>query len=197
MVKNIELEYRVLVPVEAASVTLSKLKQDYELISQTRRVSHMAFWKSEGRQFDVRVRITNGESEVVLKIGDLHSHERIELAQPIERSQIIGLTRIFSNIADQNYIAERETFNFRTESGVVLSFVKSGDVTYIEYEMLSDEQTAENNKNTILNLIKEHGFEPLDEAGFDELNKMLDDTDWSFEDKQESFEKLSTLLENY
>jgi hypothetical protein len=197
MQENIELEYRVEIPSGLFKETLDTFQKQYELESHTKRLSYMGFWSSPEKQFDARVRITNGESEVVLKIGDLDSHDRTELSQTISKDQISGFMRMFSRIASENYIAERETYNFRTPDNVVISLVTAGTVCYIEYELLSQAENVEANNLTLKKLIENHGFTPLDKAGFKALNQKLDEADWSFTDTQDQVKRFADILSSY
>src|SRR5207248_3287052 len=89
---------------------LRKFQKLWKETSHVARLSYMCFFKQDDKQFDLRVRITNGEAETVLKVGGLHSSDRLELAQPITRDQVVGFACMFAHLPSTSYIAERETY---------------------------------------------------------------------------------------
>jgi hypothetical protein len=197
MKKIVEIEYRVKIEVSEFQKVFTFLKENYRLASHTQRLSFMSFFKQNDKQFDIRVRITNKESEVVFKIGSLHSDDRTEMSQNISNDQIIGFSRMYSHLTDQNYIAERETFNFESnDHHTVISLVRSENLAYIEYEFQDEDTDEEAAKKVLMDTIERHGFTVLDEAGFDDLNKKLDEEDWRFSDSTEDVQKLQLLLES-
>ena len=92
--KNIELELRAEIKPENYNATLLKLNQLGTLISSTKRVSVMFFSEVEGNEIDIRIRITNGKSEIVIKRGNYESHNRIEVLQDLQKDQFIGMEKL-------------------------------------------------------------------------------------------------------
>lgn len=195
--KTIELEYRTEVTESEFKNLVKKYRNEHRLVSQTERISYMSFFNQEEKQFDLRIRTTNGDSELVLKIGQLHSSDRIELSQDITKDQFIGFTRMFCHLSSENYIAERTTYNFETEEGIVISAVDAGSVFYIEYELLSDSDNQTEDEATLDSFMKEDNITPLNEEGFNSLNAKLDAVDWRFEGSEEDVAKLEGRLANY
>ena len=123
--KNIELELRAEVPQKKCDKLLSKLKSSSKLISHTKRLSVMCFGNIGKNTFDIRIRITNGKAEVVIKKGELHAHDRIEISSPINKSQFIKMVELFSLFDSKMEVAERETYNFDMGDGIGLSIPKN------------------------------------------------------------------------
>ena len=96
MSKNIELELRAIIKKEDFDLLFKKLEVRGKLISTTERVSVMFFGTCNKDSFDLKVRITDGKSEVVVKKGDYHSHNRTEYTQSISNDKFIDLVKIFS-----------------------------------------------------------------------------------------------------
>jgi hypothetical protein len=195
MKKNIELEYRIEIHPDIFLSTLSFFQNKYKQISKTKRLSFMSFSKNKDKQLDFRVRMTNKDLEVVLKLGDLYTNDRIEISQNILKDQFIGFCRMFSHLSGDNYIAYRETYNFETKEGIIISLVDANGINYIEYEFISNEANIKNNNRIIKEVIKNHGFKILDEKGFKELNSKLDRADWKFKDTPKNINRLTLELE--
>lgn len=199
MQRNIELELRAEVRKEEYNKLLSQLKKEYKLISHTKRLSVMYFGKIGGVPIDIRVRITNGKAEVVVKKGSLHAHDRIELSQPINRSQFIGMVRLYSLFGFQTEVAERETYNFAMGRGVVFSLVKAGNIAYVEVEKMSGKLEVEKNKQQLLKILDTFKLKPIiRQKEFDKLCKRLSKySDWSFNGSKRDLMRLRRLLMKY
>lgn len=96
--KNIELELRAVVTGEYFNDLLARFKQESSLISHTKRLSVMYFGKINESSLDIRVRITNGEAEAVIKKGSLHADDRIEISQPIKKRPVYGVCKCIQPI---------------------------------------------------------------------------------------------------
>jgi len=198
MENKIEIEYRSVIDIKSFDEVLLTFRNNFQEISHTKRLSYMGFSNNENKSFDFRSRITNSESEVVVKIGDLHAHNRVEIPQKISKDQLAGFANIFSNIADESYISERETYNFNSQGDIVISLVKAATVAYIEFEILSSPSLFDENDSNLKKFIADNKFEIIDKIGFDKLNKTLSDNDdWKFEGTAADNQKLLELIERY
>ncbi len=65
--KNIELELRTEILKNTYNRLLTKLKKNKKLDSHTKRLSVMCFGNINKSTLDIRIRITNDKSEVVIK----------------------------------------------------------------------------------------------------------------------------------
>jgi len=199
MAREVELELRAEVKRDEFNKLLSRLKKEYKLISHTKRLSVMYFGKISGVSIDIRVRITNGRAEVVVKKGALHAHDRIELSQPIDKDQFIGMTRLYSLFGFQAEVAERETYNFALGRGVIFSLVKAGKIAYVEVEKMSSILDVEKNKQQLLKILAVFNLKPiLKQKEFDGLCKRLSKySDWLFTGSKRDLGRLQKLLIKY
>jgi len=197
--QNIELELRAEVKKDQYPKLLSKLKRGYKLISHTKRLSVMYFGKIGQASLDVRVRITNGDSEVAIKKGVLHAHDRIEMSQSIDRSQFMGMTQLYSLFDFKSEVAERETHNFDMGRNIVFSLVKAGNIAYVEIEKMSRKQEVEKNKEQLQVILDDFKLKTI--ANEKEFNKLCDrlskHSDWSFMGSKKDMAKLKKLLARY
>jgi len=195
--KNIELELRA--EVKNTDRLLSKLESGHKLVSHTERLSAMFFGETDAGKFDLRVRITNGESEVVIKKGGFHVDDRIEIPQSITSSQFMGFVRQFDLFDFDAEIAERETYNFDLGDGIILSVVKAGDIAYVEIEKITDEYNVDDDRSLLYEVANEFDLEVIEEKQvFDELcDRLSENCDWTFEGTENDFDKLESQLANY
>lgn len=199
MFKNIELELRAEVLKENFDTVLNKLKKKGNLISETNRLSVMFFGKCGDNCFDVRVRIANKESEVVIKKGDLHSHNRIEFSQKISNNQFIKIVKIISQFGFDTKVGERKNINFQFPNAIIISLVKTGDLSYLEIEKMTDELNQEKDKEELYFLAKTLRVEIIENREkFDNFCKRLSETiDWQFLNTEDCYRKLKVLLDKY
>lgn len=107
--KLIETEIRAEVLPDDYENIKKRIEANGKLLSQTRRLSVMYFGTIDTRQIDIRVRVTNGECEVVVKLGAFGAHDRIEVIQKIFPSQFLGMIKIFAQFNFTTKIGERNT----------------------------------------------------------------------------------------
>jgi len=197
--KNIELELRAAVSRRFYNGILAKLKKKARLISHTKRLSVMYFGKIGGKSFDIRVRITNGKPEVVIKKGKLHAHDRIEISSPITRQQFIKMVELFELFDFKTEVAKRETYNFNIKDNIVFSIVKADNIFYIEAEKMTSKQDIIKDKKQLINIFKEYRLKPVTSER--EFNKICDElskySDWPFNGSKSDYEKLKKLLGKY
>jgi hypothetical protein len=129
----------------------------------------MCFGKTEKKKLDIRIRITNGNSEVVMKAGPYGSHDRTELAQQIDSAQFIGMVRLFAQLDFEMKYGERETTNYSLPDEVTVSVVSAGDIAYIELEKMSSESDVDANGDALKKIGNELALKFLDEGSFDAL----------------------------
>lgn len=195
---KIELEYRTEIPFDSFEQIRDKFTKELQEVSHTKRLSYMGFTDAGDDSIDLRARVTNGESEVVLKKGGWHSSDRVEIPQPVEKDQLLGFAKIFANIAERNFISERETYNYEGEEGIVVSLVRSSTIAYVEFELLSDENEVTENDKKVRAIMERFGFKPMSKEEFDSLNTRLEEQDdWEFSDSASDVSRLEELLSNY
>lgn len=196
--EKIELEYRAEININEYDNIREQLQKSGTISSTTKRLSYMGFSNQKEHSLDIRVRITNGKSEVVLKKGGWDSSNRIEIPQEIDKSQFMGFVRIFGNIVEKSYISERQTINFKSRDNIVISLVKSRSFAYIEFEILSDRENEKQNDELLKKFISENGFIIMTKEGFDDLCERLKVDDWKFDStNQEDIKRLEESLSQY
>lgn len=200
MTKNIELELRAEISKQSFIKVLNKFKKAGKLISKTKRLSVMYFGKIGKSNIDVRVRITNGKSEVVVKRGDFHSHNRTEISQLINKSQFIGMVKLMTQLGFTDMkVGERETYNFDFRNGIIISLVKAGGISYVEVEKMTSKLKQKNDKNELVNLaqtLQINLFKNKKEF-IDLCHRLTETCDWRFNNSSDNYRKLEHLLVKY
>jgi len=166
----------------------------------------MFFGKVEKEQVDIRVRITNGAAEVVVKRGRFGAHNRTEKSVPIKTNQFLEFVKFFvacgfTQTRHPGYIpkvAERFTHDFSDGKGTVLSLVRAGSIAYLEVERMSTLPQAPINRRKVLKHIQDLKLKAINEKQFVTLCKKLSkQEDWTFRGKPEQERKLKILLRKF
>ena len=196
MFKNIELEFRSIIKEKDADLIFEKIKMRGKMVSKTERLSVMLFGTCNKELFDVKVRITDGRSEVVIKKGDYHSHNRIEYAQDISNDKFIDMVKIFSQLGFCAKVCERITYNFQFSNRVLVSFVSAGFHSYLEIEKMSDKRNEKKDTKELLEIAKDINVKLIKtKKEYDNYCNMLTKTvDWEFHGSKNDFKKLENIL---
>ena len=200
MTENIELELRAKISKEQKESVKTFLKDHGKMISDTHRLSVMFFGNVNNVETDIRIRVTNGKAEVVIKRGDYHSHNRTEVSQEIAKNDIVGMTRLFSQLDIEDVkVGERETENYDLGDGVVASLVTAGDISYIELERLTSKENEIEHQHKLEQIAKAMDLSLIKNREefltlCDELNAK---DDWVFKGSAKDYEKLSEKLQRY
>lgn len=196
--KTTELELRAEISLQDKESFKKKFTKLGALHSQTERLSVMYFGSIGTKKIDIRVRITNGECEVVVKSGSFGSHDRIEIAQKIDATHFLGMVKIFAQFGFVMEIGKRETFNYKLPSEVIVSLVSAGPITYIELEKMSSRSDLDQNKKQLKELSDSLELQLLDEKEFDSLcERLAEKVDWPFHGTDEEYKKLAELINHY
>ena len=195
--KNIELEIRA--EVGEAENLFAQLKEEYELISHTERLSVMFFGETDAGKFDIRVRVTNGNSEVVVKKGGFHVDDRIEEEQNIHPDQFTGFVRQFTLLEFFAEVAARETYNFLVNEDVTLSLVQAGDIAYVEIEKMTNEDRIAADRKELYEIAQTHELDIIEnKEDFEDLcDRLSEKCDWEFSGTDADYKKLSKALEDH
>lgn len=195
----IELELRAELSASVKSNILEKLKEIGSLTSNTKRLSVMFFGEVNGQKLDIRVRVTNGNCEVVSKAGIFGSHNRTEVSQSITKEQFIGMVRFLSQLKFETKIGERETTNFELPNNIIASVVSAKHICYLELEKISTSAEEKANHIELQNLASQLAVTLINtEDEFQELIKRLNnEVDWFFNYTPEDYKELETTLHNY
>lgn len=199
MDKKIELELRAEIPTQNKELFQNRLTGVGVLHSHTKRLSIMYFGKMGTKKLDIRVRVTNGECEVVVKSGSFGAHDRIEIAQKINPEEFLGMVKIFTQFDFTIEVGERETFNYTLPDDIIVSLVSAGPISYIELEKMSSEADVEKNNKLLNQWVQRLELQLLkSEEEFDILCKRLAaKVDWPFRGTNEEYIKLNKLFNCY
>jgi len=200
MENNIELELRAEASLDQFNILLSDLKKKQKLLSHTKRLSVMFLGGINQTNFDIRVRISsNGKTELVIKKGDYHAHNRIEFSQEIKKDQFIGIVKIFSLFGFQAKVTERENFTFDLGNNTTMVLVKAGSIAYVEIEKMSHKKNIDENRDELLRIINGFNLKLIDNDNeFNELcDRLTRCCDWIFDSTTSHAEKLETILKTY
>lgn len=197
--KLIEAEIRAEVLPQKYEKTKKNLEKIGKLSSHTKRLSVMFFGEIGSKKIDIRVRVTNGECEVVVKSGSFGSHDRIEISQNINKEQFIGMVKIFSQFGFAMKIGERETFNYAISNDIIISLVSAGPIMYVELEKMSTKNKINQDNQQLRKIAERIGLNILNsEKKFDELCQRLDaNVDWSFFGTNDDYTKLFKIYNRY
>lgn len=200
MENNIELELRAEVSLDQLEGLLTDLNKSQKLLSHTKRFSVMFLGTINQVNFDIRVRTSSdGETELVVKRGDYHAHNRVESSQKIKKDQFIGIVKIFSLFGFQSKVTERDNFVFGLGNNTTMVLVKAGSIAYVEIEKMSHEKNIDKNKAELLSIINSFNLKLIDNG--DEFNELCDRLtrycDWVFDGTASHVEKLEAMLKSY
>jgi len=199
MSKNIECEIRAAVQVDEFDSLLDKLKTKGEYLNETNRLMVMFFRCSDEGDLDLRIRVTNGDYEVVIKKGDHHASNRTETEQKITANQFVGLTQVFRQFHwDSAKVGERLTHNLDFGNGILVSLVRGGDICYLEIEKMASEDTLKQTQAELETLARELRVEIIQtrEEYYTLCQRFTDEIDWNLEDRTEDYERLAEQLKN-
>jgi hypothetical protein len=199
MDKNIELEIRAKINQKKYKSLLYWLKHRAKPVSKTKRLSAMFFGKVGNNFYDIRVRITNGQAEVVFKIGETHSHNRQELSQNLEPEQFIGMVKLFSSLFSNIKVGERQIENFKYKNDIIISLVKAGSINYIELEKMATKKSGGMAKNELLSLAQLLKLKIITKKSeyIKLCNLLTKKIDWQFRKTNKDYFRLKKLLLKY
>ncbi|MCC7356773.1 MAG: hypothetical protein IT410_04160 [Candidatus Doudnabacteria bacterium] len=201
MNKNIELEFRANLTKKLAERVDRQLTALAKRKEVTKRISFMSFGSQGSNNIDIRVRLTNGKSEVVIKTGELHSHKRIELSQTIGTEQFMGFVKLFTLFNYETKIAERVTTNYYLKNNIVVSIVQAKSIFYLEIEKLSHISEIEKNTKILKDILKKLGLSDHiinTKAAFDQLCSLLSKkTDWTYKGSMRDEKRLKMLIKRF
>ncbi len=197
--KTVELELRTRIPLKEIKNIHGRLERLGVFHSHTKRLSVMYFGTVGSKKVDIRVRVTDGRCEVVIKSGSFGAHDRIEFPQAVSRKQFLGFVKIFTQLGFNSKVGERETFNYRLPNSITISLVLAGAIAYLEIEKMSSPHDVEKNTKQLKKIAEHLGLQFLNsEKDFNDLCDQLDKkTDWSFFGSKKDYEKLKKLLNNH
>lgn len=202
---HIELEYRTVLKVTDFDKVKNRFDELYKKDSHTKRLTIMGFLNTEEAKSNIRIRITKNintgkaKSEIAIKQGIYHSHDRTEREIEIENTKFLDFTKLFcSIIPGKEIVLERETINYKVDESTTFSLVKAVKNAYIEFEIITQENSKSEDNVKLMKLINSLGYEVLKEEDSKAFFKKLDtEDDWLIDGTAEEYKKLESLLEKY
>ncbi|MCA9398019.1 hypothetical protein KC573_04270, partial [candidate division WWE3 bacterium] len=199
---NIELEFRAEFSIQKYDSQVELFTSIASLHSHTQRITIMGILEQGDTPINVRVRVTKDgmsgtvASEFVIKKGAGYAHNRIEIAQPIAFDEVTGFAKIISEIVTgEKTFFIRETYNFRTDSGIDIALVRAQKHAYVEFEKLCSKEDESIIKEEVLSFMRRHSFQELHESASQDLFRRLDEhDDVVFTDYSEISEMYEGLL---
>lgn len=196
MPKNIELEIRAIVEKKDFGKILKKLKDRGKLASKTNRLTVAFYGTCEKNNFAISIRITDGKSEVVIKKGGFHTHNRTEYSQTIPNDRFIEMVRIFSQLDFYGKVFERTTYNYQFPRNITVSLVTASDYYYIEIERMTTRKDEKNIQLELMEVASGLGLQIINtkKAYYDYCDMLTEKVDWRFFGTKKDLLRLEKIL---
>lgn len=200
MEEDIEIEYIGNLTKEKFLELQEKLKTDGEFLKQKNRVSFMYFrdyipkdiFEISNEDIDLRIRITNGIPELVIKKGlftGSHSRKEVLIAFSMkDLEKYINFLSIFGWNIGVIYSTKTQAYKYK---GVELSLVDIKNYGYnFEAEILSNLKDTEKSKKKILSILNELGLSSFSEKELNnQCNSINNIKELQFDFSKESFKQ--------
>lgn len=206
MLHPIELEIRAeLAPGDIIRVREALTKAGFEAHRRTRRTMLMSFGQigriaednemdGEFQETDIRCRVTDGQAEIVVKLGGVHSHDRREISTAVSPEALGTFARVVGSLNMFHKVGSRVTEHF-ARGAVSAAIVSSrSGLAYLELEKLSDDAHAERDRTELLMLAKQLNVSLLKdrEAFMEFCTRLTEQDDWRFDGSPEAIERFIT-----
>jgi adenylate cyclase class IV len=203
MLHPIELELRgELHPTDTIHVRTALFEAGFHHRDTTKRTMLMSFGNvgriaednpdhTPDQETDIRCRITNGEAEVVVKLGGLHTHNRQEISTLVSLEELANFARVVGAFNMLHKVGSRTTENF-VRNDIVASIISSkSGLMFIELEKISDEDHAQADRQELTRLAHQLGVTlwPGREAFMEFCGRITQQDDWMFHGKEEEVQK--------
>ena len=185
MKKNVEVEIRGVLNKDQYIKARALLKKKTKFKERKQRVliDYSTFLKGEGirnRQKDIRVRVTNGIPEIIIKLGSWGGSEnRRELSFKGKKGEFEILVEIFGQLGfTKGTLAKRDTLVYEYK-GVefVLAKTPRGHYYFEAEKMSHSKSDFQKIENEIRKVCKELKLETVDKEGFFKFIAELNKTD--------------------
>ncbi len=205
MAQNIEVELRGPLTEEGYTELLNVLKERGELVKNQNRflLDYSTFLEGIGeRKLDVRVRVTNGKVEMVIKKGKFGGTSREEaslfpegssLEDTLKFMSLLGYTKaVACDRGIQRYMCDGIEFAVQD----VRDFSQPGTIhsRFFEAEIMSDEAGKDAAVEKIRTFLKEHGLREFSESEWNEyVAKMNQGANGVFDYEHDDVAKVANL----
>lgn len=206
--KSIEVEIRAEIKPHDVGRVEKKLKTlGFKIASTTNRTSVMSFgmtdaqgrgWnKHKKKDVDIRCRVTNGKAEVVVKTGETHLSNRLELSSDVSMEQFYQFAAMVASTGLFTKVGSKMTKNYKKGS-VVVSIVQSpSGITYVEIERMSTrvlEKKTLNQLQELANALELHVIESR-KAFLELCERLTRIDDWEFNGTPQDLKRLKKEIE--
>jgi len=192
---NIELELR-----GECTTSFDELKRKLDALGEgrhERRTMVMFFGEVAGRGVDIRCRVTNGEAEVVAKMGEYHAHDRQEVSVDVGVEQVAEFARLFSAMGFVNAkVGARESFEYHIDD-VDVSLVRGvSGLGYIEFERIISDSEIELERPKLEALAHKLDVKlwTTGEEYYAFCKRLTDEEDWKFTGSEADMVRLHNEL---
>lgn len=196
MTKNIEVEHSGPLTSEQAERLIAFFDKYGEKVTTKHRVliDYSTFLGDglEHRKKDIRLRITNGNPEIIVKLGDwTSSNHRKELSVFTEAGSFDTLVQIYAALGyKKGMLCERTTEVYNYDD-IEFAIVRvPGNSFHFEAEIMADENGIEAAKNHIREVCEKLGLEIFTDEGciayIEKLNKEVNEV-FDFDNYTENY----------
>ena len=167
------------------------------------RISVIFLGSIKDKNFDVRIRINSKKyTELVLKCGDFHAHDRTEITEQIKPEQFMGFVRLFYTFGFACKVMRRTTKRFLSpEEEYEIALVDAGSISYLEIEKIIESEavdTIQKEREKLQNILANIGLTPIDKKQFDGLcDRLTKKSDWVFSGSPEDYLRLESEISSF
>ncbi|MDQ5950702.1 MAG: hypothetical protein QG585_644 [Patescibacteria group bacterium] len=198
--KNIEVELRSEIKKEEFSNLIKILKNNRQsrFLLSDRRISLLFIKENKKHTYDIRLRTTKNKTELAIKLGHLHSHNRKEIIIPILKKSFIDYVQLLHLLEKNSKVIEREYHVFKLKN-IILTIVNANPIYYVEGEIMSEKSEINKNKILIENLFKTLKITPIKNNKYfkDLCDRLSKETDWKFNGTEKDYNRLEKLIKKY
>lgn len=205
--KDIEVELRG--EIKASDIPLiakNLTKRGFHIEKNYRRTMAMSFgWvqgndeqmnKTSPQWADLRCRMTNGEGEIMCKIGEPTAHNRREISVPVSKKDFLRFAEMFGAMGFFTKVGTREAIAYR-KGKIQVALVKSASgLAYVELEIMSDRAHEEKDVETLRTLARELELKlwPGEKEFFAFCDRLTKQDDWVFKSTPTDVKRLARAI---
>ncbi len=202
--KDIEVELRGEIRVAEIPVIGRKLRAaGFRLEKRYRRTMAMNFGYVQARGekmgsgkpqwADLRCRITNGDAEIMCKIGEGAAHNRREISVPVSKADFLRFAEMFGSMGFFTKVGTREAVTYRKGKTQIALIKSPSGLAYVELEIMSDRIREAKDLASLRALAKELGLTlwPGKKEFFAFCDKLTRHDDWRFTGTPKDLKRLA------
>ena len=202
-----EVEVRGKIPGQFATL-LTRFRKIATFVGEKDRFSLIYFnhglvkdvREIKDEKIDLRLRITNKQTELILKYGAWGgSDSREEISLPIPNEKFAETVLLLQRLGSTKGVSlATKTYVFQYQ-GIEFALAQTKHLTYFEAEkMVADKKDIEKERDHILTICKSLGLEPFsDEAFMDTINLLNNHPDNQFDFTKHFFEEIRKRFKEF